>query len=129
MLKAVGNLHKPIGGQADTPEADRQLLDATLKQQPPRLQRVHFKMRYAHQGEMNHADLVGAGSALDHVPASYVRYLERAVSRSDFKLQGTPLRIQFKSSHNPFASKGFKSPLPHQSCDLFDFCCCRGKSL
>ena len=45
-----------------------------------------------------------AGSALDHVPASYVRYLERSFLEA-FKLQGTPLRIQFKSSHNPFASK------------------------
>jgi GTP-binding protein len=61
-------------------------------------------MRYAHQGGMNPPVIVVHGSALDHVPASYVRYLERSFLEA-FKLQGTPLRIQFKSSHNPYATR------------------------
>ena len=48
--------------------------------------------------------IVVHGSALDHVSASYTRYLERTFQEA-FKLQGTPLRIQFKSGHNPFATK------------------------
>jgi GTPase len=38
------------------------------------------------------------------VPASYTRYLEGCFMEA-FKLQGTPLRIQYKSSRNPFADK------------------------
>jgi len=38
------------------------------------------------------------------VPASYQRYLERAFCEM-FRLQGTPLKIQFNSSKNPFEGK------------------------
>jgi GTP-binding protein len=59
-------------------------------------------MRYAHQGGMNPPVIVIHGNALEYVPESYRRYLEN-IFREVFKLQGTPLRIQFNSSHNPYA--------------------------
>jgi GTP-binding protein len=43
-------------------------------------------------------------SDLESVPDTYVRYLER-VFMEIFKLQGTPLRIQFRTAHNPYANK------------------------
>ena len=104
MLKAVDGAYAAAMTKLATPKLTRLLLDATLKQQPPRHGGFRPKMRYAHQGGMNPPIIVVHGSALDHVPASYVRYLERSFLEA-FKLQGTPLRIQFKSSHNPFASK------------------------
>lgn len=104
MLKAVDGAYAAAMTKLATPKLTRLLLDATLKQQPPRHSGFRPKMRYAHQGGMNPPIIVVHGSALDHVPASYVRYLERSFLEA-FKLQGTPLRIQFKSSHNPFASK------------------------
>jgi len=61
-------------------------------------------MRYAHQGGSNPPLIVIHGSGLDDVPASYTRYLERIFCEV-FKLQGTPLRIQFNSSKNPFEGK------------------------
>ena len=42
------------------------------------------------------------GTALQHVPDSYRRYLEHFFSDA-FKLRGTPLRIQFKVGANPYA--------------------------
>ena len=104
MLKAVDGAYAAAMTKLATPKLTRLLLDATLNQQPPRHSGFRPKMRYAHQGGMNPPIIVVHGSALDHVPASYVRYLERSFLEA-FKLQGTPLRIQFKSSHNPFASK------------------------
>ena len=104
MLKAVDGAYAAAMTKLTTPKLTRLLLDATLKQQPPRHGGFRPKMRYAHQGGMNPPIIVVHGSALDHVPASYVRYLERSFLEA-FKLQGTPLRIQFKSSHNPFAGK------------------------
>ncbi|MCK6387534.1 MAG: ribosome biogenesis GTPase Der [Zoogloea sp.] len=104
MLKAVDGAYAAAMTKLATPKLTRLLLDATLKQQPPRHGGFRPKMRYAHQGGMNPPIIVVHGSALDHVPASYVRYLERSFLEA-FKLQGTPLRIQFKSSHNPFAGK------------------------
>ena len=38
------------------------------------------------------------------VPESYRRYLERRF-REAFSLQGTPLRVQFKTATNPYLKK------------------------
>jgi GTP-binding protein len=61
-------------------------------------------MRYAHQGGSNPPLIIIHGSALDKVPDSYTRYLEKVFCDA-FKLQGTPLRIEYKSGKNPFADK------------------------
>ena len=61
-------------------------------------------MRYAHQGGMNPPVIVIHGNALDDIPQSYVRYLERCFMEA-FNLKGTPLRIQFRTTHNPFAAR------------------------
>jgi GTP-binding protein len=61
-------------------------------------------MRYAHQGGMNPPLIVIHGNALEHIGDSYRRYLEHTF-REVFKLQGTPLRIQFNTSENPYAAK------------------------
>ena len=44
------------------------------------------------------------GNSLQHVPDSYRRYLE-GWFRKHFSLQGTPLRIEFRSGSNPYAPK------------------------
>jgi GTP-binding protein len=87
-----------------TPKLTRVLLDAVQKQQPPRHGLSRPKLRYAHQGGSNPPIIVIHGNALDKIPASYTRYLEH-IFMEVFKLQGTPLRIQYKSTRNPFAEK------------------------
>ena len=67
------------------------------KQAPPRSGIFRPKMRYAHQGGRNPPIVVIHGNALEKVPDSYRRYLEHTF-REVFKLQGTPLRIQFNVS-------------------------------
>jgi GTP-binding protein len=86
-----------------TPRLTRALIAAIEKQQPPRKGIFRPKLRYAHQGGMNPPVIVIHGSALDAVPDSYRRYLETAF-RDVFELQGTPLRVQFKNSKNPYAA-------------------------
>ena len=44
------------------------------------------------------------GNALDHLPGAYLRYLERSFMEA-FRLQGTPLRLELKSTRNPYASE------------------------
>jgi GTP-binding protein len=51
---------------------------------------------------------------LEHVPDSYRRYLENTF-RETFKLTGTPLRVDFKVGHNPYADK---KPAPPTEDDL-----------
>jgi GTPase len=44
------------------------------------------------------------GTQADRVPAHYRRYLENAF-RTALKLRGTPLRLELKTTANPFAGK------------------------
>jgi len=44
------------------------------------------------------------GNSLEHVTAAYMRFLEGRF-RKEYDLVGTPLRIQMKTSDNPYASK------------------------
>jgi len=90
-----------------TPKLTRALQLALERQQPPLSGRIRPKMRYAHQGGSNPPVVVVHGNALEHVPASYWRYLEHAFMKM-FKLQGTPLRVQYKQSENPFEAKAEK---------------------
>jgi len=85
-----------------TPKITRVLQAAIQKQQPPRRGNVRPKLRYAHQGGSNPPIIVIHGTALDAVPEAYTRYLEKTFMEA-FRLQGTPLRIQYKTAHNPFA--------------------------
>src|SRR5690606_3154690 len=83
------------------PRLTRALHAAVEQQPPPRKGIFRPKMRYAHQGGQNPPLIVVHGSGLDAVPDSYRRYLESRF-RTVFQLEGTPLRIEFKSSHNPY---------------------------
>ena len=104
LLKSVDQAYKAAMTKMPTPQLTRVLEAAVEKQAPPRNGSFRPKMRYAHQGGSNPPLIVVHGSALEKVPASYIRYLERVFCDA-FKLQGTPLRIEFKSGKNPFADK------------------------
>lgn len=84
-----------------TPRLTRVLRDAVARQAPPRRIGIRPKLRYAHQGGMNPPVVVIHGSALDRLPESYTRYLCN-VFRTEFALHGTPLRVRYKNSHNPY---------------------------
>jgi len=88
-----------------TPKLTRLLQAAVEKQAPPRHGIFRPKLRYAHQGGSNPPIIVIHGNALDHVPDAYRRYLERTFMEA-FKLKGTPLRVEFRTTRNPYADRG-----------------------
>ncbi len=104
LLRSVDAAYKAAMAKLATPLLTRVLQEAVARQAPPRHGIFRPKMRYAHQGGSNPPVIVVHGTALDHVPASYKRYLERTFLES-FKLRGTPVRVEFRSGHNPFADK------------------------
>lgn len=104
LLKSVNQAYTAAMAKLPTPQLTRVLEEALQKQQPPRVGSFRPKMRYAHQGGSNPPLIIIHGSALDKVPDSYSRFLEKTFCDA-FKLQGTPLRIEFKSGKNPFAEK------------------------
>ena len=102
VLGSVDKAYAAAMAKLTTPKLTRALLAAVQKQAPPRHGIFRPKLRYAHQGGSNPPIIVIHGSALDQIPDSYTRYLQHCFTAS-FKLQGTPLRIQYKTAHNPFA--------------------------
>jgi GTPase len=80
----------------------RVLQDAVKDHQPPMINGRRIKLRYAHPGGHNPPIIVIHGNQTAAVPNHYVRYLEKTFRRV-LDLQGTPVRIEFKSSENPFA--------------------------
>ncbi len=102
--KSIIQAHASANRKMSTPVLTRLLLEAVQFQQPQRSGMFRPKMRYAHQGGMNPPIIIIHGNSLEHVTESYKRYLEGRF-RKEFDLVGTPLRIQMKSSHNPFTDK------------------------
>ena len=101
LLGSVDAAYRAAMAKLPTPKLTRALLAAVERQSPPRSGLRRPKLRYAHQGGSNPPIVVVHGSGLKSVPESYRRYLE-ADFRKVFRLEGTPLRIEFKSSRNPF---------------------------
>ena len=103
LMKSAADAYAAATVKLATPKITRALQDAVARQQPPRAGMSRPKMRYAHQGGMNPPIIVVHGNSLQHISDSYRRYLE-GYFQETFKLKGTPLRVQFKSGRNPFAS-------------------------
>jgi GTP-binding protein len=101
VLTSVDKAYAAAMTKIATPKLTRALIAAVEKQAPPRHGLFRPKLRYAHQGGSNPPIIVIHGNALEHVPNSYTRFLERHFLET-FKLAGTPLRIQYKSARNPF---------------------------
>ena len=104
IFRSVDAAYKAATADLSTPRLTRTLIDAVSRQSPPRNGIFRPKLRYAHQGGRNPPVIVIHGNALDKRPDSYTRYLEH-VFREVFKLKGTPLRIQYNVSENPFADR------------------------
>jgi GTP-binding protein len=103
LWSAIGQAHDASRAKLPTPVLTRLLQEAVAHQAPKRAGAVRPKLRYAHQGGMNPPIVVIHGNALDQVTDAYKRYLEGRI-RAHFKLTGTPLRIELRSSRNPFTT-------------------------
>jgi GTP-binding protein len=104
LMRSVDGAYAAAMAKLPTPKLTRALMAAVERQAPAKAGLVRPKLRYAHQGGMNPPRIVIHGNALDRVADSYKRYLE-GYFRDAFKLAGTPLRIELRTSRNPYAKK------------------------
>jgi GTPase len=102
--KSLGKAFESSFRKMPTPQLTRILLQAVEEQAPKRAGHSRPKPRYAHQGGQNPPIVVVHGNSLDHITDSWRRFLEGRY-RKAFDLQGTPLRIEFRSQDNPFDEK------------------------
>src|SRR6185312_3385806 len=101
---SIAQAHKSATCKMSTPVLTRLLLEAVQFQSPKRVGMFRPKLRYAHQGGMNPPVIVIHGNSLEHVTDAYKRFLEGRF-RKEFNLTGTPLRIEMKTSRNPYIDK------------------------
>jgi GTP-binding protein len=107
----VGNLYKSIErsyasaiDKLSTNKLTLILQDAVIQHQPPLVRGRRIKLRYAHAGGKNPPIIVIHGNQLDEVPSHYSRYLEKTFCRA-LDLHGTPVKIEYRSSENPYEGK------------------------
>jgi GTP-binding protein len=101
---SIAQAYKAANCKMSTPVLTRLLLEAVQFQSPKRAGMFRPKLRYAHQGGMNPPVIVIHGNSLEHVTDAYRRFLEGRF-RKEFDLVGTPLRVEMKTSSNPFVDK------------------------
>jgi len=107
----VGHLYKSVNAayqsatrKLNTNALTRILEGAVFDHPPPMINGRRIKLRYAHAGGQNPPLIVIHGNQTGKVPTSYQRYLEK-VYRRELELVGTPVRIEFRTSENPYAEK------------------------
>ena len=87
-----------------TPRLNDVLRAAVQAHPPPIVRRTRAKLSYAHQGGKRPPVVVVHGNQTDRLPGAYRRYLVNCF-RKAFKLRGTPLRLELRTSENPFAGR------------------------
>lgn len=90
--------------ELSTPKLTKALVKAVELHPPPMVQGRRIKLRYAHSGGHNPPLIIIHGNQTEHVPEGYRRYLMNSF-RKFLKLEGTPIRLEFKTSQNPFAGR------------------------
>ena len=103
-IDAALRAYEAAGREMPTPELNRILEQALVAHSPPLVGGRRIRLRYAHQGGRHPPVVVIHGSRPDLLPGHYRRYLANAF-RKAFRLEGAPLRLEFKSGGNPFAGR------------------------
>lgn len=98
--KAYESAYRKVG----TPVLTRYLEDTVAAHQPPLVKGRRIKLRYAHMGGSNPPVIIIHGNQTRSIPESYRKYLENSF-RKALKMEGTPIRIVFKTGDNPFSEK------------------------
>ncbi|MDO6427446.1 ribosome biogenesis GTPase Der [Thalassotalea sp. 1_MG-2023] len=77
---------------------------AVFDHQPPMHNGRRIRLKYAHAGGYNPPIIVIHGNQAKFLPQSYKRYLMNYYRKS-LKIMGTPIKIEFRETSNPFAGK------------------------
>jgi GTP-binding protein len=104
LMQAIDRAHACATREFGTAELTRALEAAYQAHQPPLVRGHAPRLRFAHPGGSNPPTIVIHGTRTKAIAMSYRRYLENFF-RKRFKLEGTPIRIEFRENENPFAGQ------------------------
>ena len=104
LMRAVVRAHASATLELSSSDLTRALEKAYEAYQPPLVRGHAPKLRFAHPGGSNPPTIVTHGSRTKHIAPAYRRYLENFF-RKRYKMEGTPIRIDFRDGDNPFAGR------------------------
>ncbi|OUW05754.1 MAG: ribosome biogenesis GTPase Der [Betaproteobacteria bacterium TMED156] len=104
IMKSVVKAYEAATKSLNTPKLTKILKDCVQKHPPPKKGLFRPKLRYAHQGGKNPPVIVLHGNNLHNLSSDYLRFLENNF-RESFDLFGTPLKLEWKNSDNPYKKK------------------------
>jgi GTPase len=104
LMRAIVRAHTAATRELGSSDLTRTLERAYESYQPPLVRGHAPKLRFAHPGGSNPPTIVIHGSRTKHIAPAYRRYLENFF-RQRYKLEGTPIKIEFRDGDNPFAGK------------------------
>ena len=111
LLDQVDRIHRSASQSLSASNLTDVLIKAQSMHQPPLVRGRRIKLKYAHQGGHNPPKIIIHGNQTDDVPGAYKRYLMN-VFRQALKLEGTPIKLEFRSGDNPYKDK--KNVLTHR---------------
>ncbi len=104
LLPAAERAYKAATRDMSTTDLNKALEEAVIAHAPPLVRGRRIRLRYAHQGGRNPPVIVIHGNQTNKLPEAYRRYLINRF-RKVFRLKGTPVRLSFKTSKNPFKGR------------------------
>ncbi|KAB2897890.1 MAG: ribosome biogenesis GTPase Der [Dokdonella sp.] len=104
LMKAIHRAHAASHHKFTSSELTRAIAAATAAYQPPLVRGHSPRLKFAHPTGTNPPSILIHGARTRHIADSYRRYLENFL-RKRYRLEGTPIRIEFRDGDNPFAGK------------------------
>jgi GTP-binding protein len=104
LLPVVRRAHEVWNMRVPTGELNRWFEGALSRHQPPLVQGRRLKLRYVTQAKARPPTFIAFGTRAEQTPEDYQRYLVNSL-RETFTLPGTPIRLQFRGTKNPFAEE------------------------
>ncbi len=104
LLPAVRQAHEVWNRRIGTSELNRWFGDALERHQPPLVEGRRLKLRYMTQAKARPPTFIVFGTRAEQTPEDYQRYLSNGL-REAFDLPGTPIRLQFRGTENPYAEE------------------------
>lgn len=104
LLPAVRKVHDVWNKRVPTGELNRWFESALERHQPPLVQGRRLKLRYVTQAKARPPTFICFGTRSEQTPEDYARYLVNSL-RETFDMPGTPIRLQFRGTKNPYADE------------------------
>jgi GTPase len=102
LLPAVRRAHDVWNTRVPTGELNRWFEAALERHAAPLVDGRRLKLRYTTQAKARPPTFIIFGTRAEQTPEDYRRYLTNGL-RDTFNLPGTPIRLQFRGTKNPYA--------------------------